>query len=229
MKRLLGYCDEIRVRPGQTINFKVSSEDAGAFRLDIVHVRSGDDTPSGPGLKERVVDAAVNGSFPARYQWTQVGSYVAVENTAPFALQSFTLQCFIWPTLLEKEDQVLMGAFNRADKAGYALALENGQAVLRIGDGKSVETLASGAAMDQHRWYFVAASFDAQSGKAHVVQEPLLRYAGDRGKASVEGTMKLRPDQTLVIRRHWPGPADRVRGLKEEMGALADLAQTGRG
>ena len=193
MKRLLGYCDEISVRPGQEINFKVSSEDAGAFRLDIVHVRCGDDTPGGPGLKETVVKADVNGSYPARYQWTQVGSFVAVNAEAPFALQSFTLQCFIWPTLLEKPEQALMGAWNAADKAGYGLVIENGQAALRIGDGKTVETLASGATMDERRWYFVAASFDAATGKAYLVQEPLVRYAGDRGKATIDGTMKVRP------------------------------------
>jgi len=193
MRRILGYCDEISVQPGQTINFKVSSEDPGSYHLDIVHVRCGDDTPGGPGLKERVVKADVNGDYPARHQWTQVGSFVAVEREAPFALESFTLQCFVFPTLLKTGEQVLMGAFNRADKAGYALVIEDGQAALKIGDGKTVEALVSGAKMDERHWYFVAASFDAATGKAHLVQEPLTRYAGDRGKAAVDRTMKVKP------------------------------------
>ncbi len=31
MRRLLGYADRISVEPGETINFKVSSEDKGTF------------------------------------------------------------------------------------------------------------------------------------------------------------------------------------------------------
>jgi transcription-repair coupling factor (superfamily II helicase) len=38
------------------------------------------------------------------------------------------------------------------------------------------------------------------------------------------GTMKVRPDQTLVIARHWPTPEDRVKGLDTEIGALARIA-----
>ena len=52
MRRLLGYADRIGVQPGQTIGFKVSSEDRGAFRLEIVKIRCGDDSPEGPGLKQ---------------------------------------------------------------------------------------------------------------------------------------------------------------------------------
>ena len=193
MKRLLGYSDEISVKPGQEIAFKVSSEDPGSYRLDIVHVRCGDDTPDGQGLKETVVEASINGERPARHQWTQVGSCVSVPKAEPFALESFTIQAFVWPTLLSEPDQSVMGTWDRAAGGGYGLVLKDGQAALVIGDGTTSETLASGAAMDERRWYFVAASFDAATGKAIVVQEPLVRYAGDRGKATNEATMSVRP------------------------------------
>jgi transcription-repair coupling factor (superfamily II helicase) len=38
------------------------------------------------------------------------------------------------------------------------------------------------------------------------------------------GTMKVRPDQTLVIARHWPTPEERIEGLGREMRTLADIA-----
>jgi transcription-repair coupling factor (superfamily II helicase) len=41
------------------------------------------------------------------------------------------------------------------------------------------------------------------------------------------GTMKVRPDQTLVIARHWPTPEARVKGLDTEIGALARIAREG--
>ncbi len=193
MRRLLGYADEISVQPGRTIGFKVSSEDAGAFRLEVVRIRCGDDSPEGPGLKQTTVEADVNGDYPARRQRTQVGSFVAVDRPDRFALRSFTLQATIWPTLLDKEDQTVLGAWNAADGAGYALALRGGQAVLRIGDGAGIETLASGAVMHERRWYFVAATFDAETGGATVVQEPLARYAGEADKGCAEGVMAVRP------------------------------------
>ena len=195
MRKLLGYANEISRQPGQTIEFKVSSDVEGNYHLDIVRIRCGDDTPEGQGLKETVIDAAVNGDYPARYQWTQVGSFVDVPRPERFALESFTLQAFVWPTTPDKEGQTIMGAFDRADNAGYALAVHDRQAALVIGDGSIVETLVSGAAMDPRHWYFVAASFDAATGTMTVVQEPLVRYAGERGKARAEKDVALKPGQ----------------------------------
>ena len=183
MRKLLGYSSEISLQPGQTADFKVSSEEDGTFRLDIVKIRSGDDTPGGPGLKETVVETEVNGDYPARYQWTQVGSFIELPRPERFALESFTLQAFVWPTTPDKAEQTIMGTFDGSSTAGYALVIENGQAALRMGDGSNAVTLASGTAMDSRHWYFVAASFDAGTGAMAVVQEPLVHYAGDRGKA----------------------------------------------
>ncbi|MBT5435036.1 MAG: N,N-dimethylformamidase [Rhodospirillaceae bacterium] len=193
MRRLLGYTDEISVQPGQTLNFKVSSEDEGQFDLKIVHIRSGDDSPGGPGLKQRVVDAEVNGTYPARYQATQVGSFVSLDRAEAFALESFTIQALIWPTLLSKDEQTVMGNWDASAGSGYAIVMEGGKAALKIGDGSSVETLTSGAVMHERRWYFVAASFDAATGEATLVQEPLVRYAGEGDKANATSTMAVRP------------------------------------
>ena len=193
MRKLLGYASEISLQPGQSIDFKVSSELEGSYRLDIVHIRCGDDTPDGQGLKETVIDASVNGDYPARHQWTQVGSFVDVRRDDRFALESFTVQAFIWPTTPEKDGQTIMGAFDQAARTGYALVLKDGQTALVIGDGSQVETLTSGVAMDRSHWTFVAASFDAATGTMTVIQEPLVRYAGERGQARTERTTSIKP------------------------------------
>jgi transcription-repair coupling factor (superfamily II helicase) len=44
--------------------------------------------------------------------------------------------------------------------------------------------------------------------------------------AASPGTMRLRPDHTLVIRDDWPTPADQVKGLAHELEALARIAGT---
>jgi transcription-repair coupling factor (superfamily II helicase) len=57
------------------------------------------------------------------------------------------------------------------------------------------------------------------------------RFANPEGLidliARSPGTMKVRPDQTLVIARHWPTPDDRIRGLGKEISALAEIAGAG--
>ena len=193
MRRLLGYADRIGVQPGQTIGFKVSSEDRGAFRLEIVKIRCGDDSPEGPGLKQERPGACVDGDYPARYRWTQTGSFVAIDDARPFALPSFTLQAAIWPTLPAREGQTVMGNWDAGRRSGYALVLRDGQAALLLGDGEADAVLASGAAMHERHWYVVTASFDAATGRAAIRQRPLRRYAGEADRGAAEATLRLRP------------------------------------
>jgi len=41
------------------------------------------------------------------------------------------------------------------------------------------------------------------------------------------GTMKVRPDQKVVVTRDWPTPDDRLKGVKALLGQLAKLAGAG--
>src|SRR5262245_44777406 len=125
MRKLLAYADQISLEPGQTINFKVSSELTGRFRLELVRVRCGDDSPNGPGLKQRRIEAAVNGEYPARHQNTQVGSFIRIDERGPFELDSFTLQAMIRPTTPRQGRQAIMGAWNEPKRAGYALIIDD--------------------------------------------------------------------------------------------------------
>ena len=194
MRRLLGYADRISVKPGETINFKVSSEDEGAFHLDILRIRCGDDTPDGPGLKETPVEARVNGDYPARFQKTQVGSFVSVDHPRKLTPESFTLQAMVWPTLIGKEEeQTIMGSWHAGHRRGYALGVIDGRLTLTIGDGNRIETLVSSAGMHERHWYFVAATFDSATGEATLIQEPLVRYAGDADSMTMARPVDIRP------------------------------------
>ena len=48
---IVGYADHLRVQPGETIRFMVSSE-VPRYRADIVRLIHGDANPTGPGIKE---------------------------------------------------------------------------------------------------------------------------------------------------------------------------------
>ena len=111
-----GYADRLSVAPGEPIEFKVSSEEEGTYRADIVRLIHGDTNPAGPGFQEEVFETAAGGEYPARFQATDCGSCVVVADAAPLALSGpFTLHAFVMPTTPALPDQAIMGRYATAD------------------------------------------------------------------------------------------------------------------
>ena len=177
-KKLLGYADQISRQPGEEINFKVSSSIPGEFELNIVRIRCGDDMLGGPGLKQTVVDTPINSSYRARFQKTQVGSFVKIQDSTPFNLQSFTLQAMIWPTTPSEGEQSILGCWCEFSQSGYVLMSDSeGKLAIRIGSGRgNTETLTSSIPLHARRWCLAATTFQAESGKLTMFQLPLDRY-----------------------------------------------------
>jgi N,N-dimethylformamidase len=195
MYRILGYADRWTVQPGETISFKVSSELPGKYRARLLRVRNGDSNPKGPGKRVTPVKASFDGEHPARFQETHAGSYVRIDEAAPFRLGSFTVQAWVMPTLPGDRPQAIMGTWNEDDGAGYGLMLDgDGALTLALGDGAGGRVqISTGVKMLKLHWSFVAASFDAQTGRVCLMQLPLSAYAGDLGAARVEETVSIRP------------------------------------
>ena len=94
-----GYCDRLSVAPGEPIEFKVSCEEPGTYRADVVRLVHGDTNPAGPGFKEEVVETDANGDYDGRLQPTDAGSCIVVEDGGALALDgAFTLHAFVMPT-----------------------------------------------------------------------------------------------------------------------------------
>ena len=49
---LIGYADRLSVRPGETIDFKVSSQGPAPFEASLVRIVCADPNPAGPGIQE---------------------------------------------------------------------------------------------------------------------------------------------------------------------------------
>lgn len=194
MRKLFGYSDQISVRPGDTIRFMVSSLDDIPYRADIVRLICGDDSPEGPGFKETVIDTAANGDYPGRVQAMHDGSYVTIPGCSLLdGITSFTLQAMVWPTTPLKGRQALLGKWCEKSQAGFSLYIdENGSTALCLGDGSgAVETLSVGKPMIGREWYFVAASFDAQTREMCIFQEPLADSPGVGEATSAQTTTHL--------------------------------------
>ena len=190
MRDLLAYSDQISARNGEMINFKVSSDNPGEFQFQVVHIRCGDDSPEGPGLKQTPVSEPV--SYPARYQKTQVGSFIRINHLKPLVSSGFSLQVKIWPTLLGRTEQAIMGAWSNKDKAGFCLFInKQGNIVFRLGDGKgNVESVMTDRPLLERNWYLVSAIYDAETKMIHLVRKPLSVYP-EIGRNSEQGDISV--------------------------------------
>ncbi len=179
--RLTGYADLFSVNPGKTIKFHVNCDGPSAYDVQIVKMIHGDTNPRGPGLIEEAIDAPCNGSKPGRPQTIYSGSYGYVEDNPNLQVQSFTLQCWIWPTTPKTHPnywkhgaQGLVAKW--CDGEGFGLFInEQGCAELRING----ECITTGAPLRDHAWHFLAASYDAETGEAILYHEPQIQYALD--------------------------------------------------
>src|SRR5258708_16539567 len=74
---LIGYANRFSVRPGEDIRFMVST-DLPDYDAAIVRLIHGDENPAGPGLKEQLVQTAVNRQYTRRNQIPARGPFVGL-------------------------------------------------------------------------------------------------------------------------------------------------------
>jgi N,N-dimethylformamidase len=204
MLSLIGYANRLSGRPGDTIEFKVSSTSKRDFRADLVRIVCADPNPDGPGQKEDKISAHFEGSYPSRAKTTVLGSYGRVETAHVLdGLQSFTAIATIWPTLpgnaAHRGDQGIIARYDKG-RAGFALCLDaKGALSVVIGRarGEPVQ-LSMPAPLLDRSWYHVWASFDAASGRltvgaapAGVWREVETTSTTVKGKADLDGGCAL--------------------------------------
>ena len=119
MVPLIGYANRLSARPGETLDFKVSSPAEAPYHASLVRIRCADPNPAGPGLREEPVTADFEGDYPSRRQDVRLGSYGLIEATAPLSsLKSFTISATIWPTAPEKRQAVISWGDDEAPGSG---------------------------------------------------------------------------------------------------------------
>ena len=230
-KVISGYSDKLSVAPGEKIEFKVSVEDdADLYHCDIVRLFSTDEHALGPGLVESVVDVSVNQPYRSRRQYIHTGSYVRVPSMP--ILESFTLQAWIWPTLLGINKQTILAQ-------GVRVSMElnqTGALTFEIGE----ERFTSDIPLLERIWAFIAVSYDAPNGTVRLLQIPQRNYPhiesfSDRSFTARRG-QKFDGDVTIgaqgldrtTMTNHFNGKIDRPRIAnralnRNEMTALAEM------
>ena len=197
---LAGYCDRLSGRPGDRIDFKVSSACATSFHARLVRSISADPNPDGPGILEEETAADFTGDYPSRKRRFFPGSYANVDiDNALAGLCDFTLSLLIWPTTPDKPGQGLM-AF-----AGMTLGLGPTGAEVRDADGAVL--LSAGEGLKSRHWYRVRASYSAANKTLWVSQEALESpgtvHIGER-----TGCDGFDLTGTLLLAARYTNPAD---------------------
>jgi N,N-dimethylformamidase len=174
MLPLAGYANRLSVRPGETIEFKISSQLTEPYAARLVRVICADANPAGPGLQEEKIAAAFEGTFPPRKQAVHLGSYGRIEQGRDLSgTGQLTFVATVWPTLPKGgRRQGILSAYDPNSRVGFALA---------VGEDGSIEALL-GATRVKTRvpcsvrtWYRVWATYDDGSRTLTVGQVALSR------------------------------------------------------
>ncbi|MCY3954095.1 MAG: hypothetical protein OXG69_16370 [bacterium] len=222
-RELLGYTDPLVVHPGDEVRVMVSSE-FDSYESQVVRLIHGDTSPESPGFKAEPVATSADGTHPGQRQETHAGSYVEVPDP-PEISGSLTIAAWIWPTVPEVGPQTIVA--RRGSFGGYSLGLglprgmptgpdvDSAGCVIPPGNEEDGLTLrvdnrhfSLGAWPVAKRWHFVAGSWDAATGEAHLLQricergpEPSLTAATNLGTADGDEVDPVpeEPDAPLLL------------------------------
>ncbi len=159
MKKIVGYANAWSVAPGETLSVMVSTYGPDRYRADLVRVICGDDDPDHGIYREEEIAAPFSGEYPGRMQPIAAGSYATVPDApAIAALQSFTVQAWIFPTTPDKGVQGLIANWRDETASGFALLIdEAGALAMRLGDGSGgVVEISTGKPLAARRWHLIA-------------------------------------------------------------------------
>ena len=214
MTALLAYCDPISAAPGERVRFMVSCIGAARYDAEIVRLINPQAGPHATPFRTERIECPANRSYPGRRQAIHVGSFGVVEaHPALASAASFTLQAYVWPTTPGRSRQALLGTWSETERRGFGLGLDaRGAPELRIGDGAEVAALSTDRPLLARRWYLVAGSLDAASGRLVLWQEPVHDPSfHDQAPVRVETTtaVRLNDGRTPFLFAAWhQGEAD---------------------
>ncbi len=207
-RTLVGYGSRLSCRPGDQIEFKVSSLGGEGYKADLVQIINGDKLSR---YKDRFDLRPVESDFAGEYEGAKQplnnGSYVEVADAGALdGLGSFTVGAYIFPTFLPEDyseeidpnstyiispsigstiqEQYIIARYDAVSQTGWALLLEPDGCLsfLVAEDGTVAKAKVSESVRD---WDFAYAAgvYDAQAELLRVVLQETPLNPGDRFSA----------------------------------------------
>jgi N,N-dimethylformamidase len=187
---VIGYAAPIEVARGSTVEFKLSSATLTSARAQIVKIRCGDPDPSGPGVQLIAMPSPLDGEVALTHQPIHAGSCGLVDDAPVLrALGSFSIGCWVWPTLLDAGAQTVVARWREDTQEGWRLGLDaQGRASFAVAVAGHTCSATASRALLEREWAFIGASYDATSGQLAVFQHSLDVLGGRDRSASDKGS-----------------------------------------
>ncbi len=192
-RTLIGYSSELSVRPGDTVEFMVNTDNGGSYKADLVRVINGESQSIyGDQFELEYTPSSFEGTYKGSEQELNLGSYVHVQNTSAFdQLQSFTIGGWMYPVFdptgfvppdLENPDpfhppsltmaptildspQTIVSRFDVTTQTGWAMRVNpKMQLEFAVGNGSGdLHVVTIPEKVQEWGWSYVAAAFDAKT------------------------------------------------------------------
>lgn len=162
-KTIVGYCEPLSLRAGESLRLMASSHRPGPARLDLVRIRCGDPTRSGPGFAEEVVPSALPAEVGLEEQPLRPGSYAAIDLSGLTVTRRLKLSLYVFATRPD-QDQCLVCLVPEQDGAPLLkLVTVHGRLTARVG---ATDLVLRQQPFQAKRWYRVTldVTFGSESG-----------------------------------------------------------------
>ncbi|WP_374595014.1 N,N-dimethylformamidase beta subunit family domain-containing protein [Sphingosinicella sp.] len=188
-KTVVGYGLPWTVRPGETIDFKVSTYAPGDYKADLIRLKSADEFDRGKRFQFDKLKASFERRYAGRNQPVDTGSFVEIANAGVLdAVGSFTIVASVLPTLVPVDGkggtgavQHLIARWDAVAKSGWSLALdEEGKLAFYVGDGKVSQKVAVPSPLVIGQWYQVSAAYNASDNNVNLRYRPVSATPGNR-------------------------------------------------
>ncbi len=159
-----------------------------AFEAQLVRLIHGDPSAKGPGFQEEAIPVDMDKTYPGRLQAIPIGSYgKAPDGPGLRAIAGVTLQAWIFPTTPDKGLQGIFTKWNRGEDAGYGLFIDaQGRLAFGIAVGSKPTEWIAGRSLRAGSWHYIAATYDAVSGRASLYQRQLDAWPPDSNDPAAE-------------------------------------------
>ena len=157
---IIGYANKLSARPGDTLNFKISSTSKKPFEASLVRIRCSDANPNGPGVREKKIEASFSGQYKSRFQDIQIGSYGLVQLGQKLNnYKTFSISTNIWPTTPIYKRQAIISWGNSKKKHGILGINSSGKLFGEFGDTKIIHETA----LAIRTWYTIWISYNSET------------------------------------------------------------------
>ncbi|KJY78552.1 N,N-dimethylformamidase beta subunit family domain-containing protein [Vibrio nigripulchritudo] len=178
MLNILAYPSAYSASPGESIEFKISSEDGSDVTAQLVEVRHGDCNPEGPGVQFKPVSSDIDGIYQVKKQAIDAGSY-GVTEPIPHLMSddTVTISAMIWPTLISRDEQTILCQRDEQGNGFHLMFTGSGRLTLVLYSSSEKQAFQLPASMLERQWYAISCEINLAQRKAVLSQTPLIDYA----------------------------------------------------